>query len=51
VRILAILSEDENLLNTFKNDEDIHLKTAKFIFPLKEKITSDERRIAKAVNF
>jgi DNA polymerase I-like protein with 3'-5' exonuclease and polymerase domains len=33
MRILAILSNDENLLNAFKNNEDIHLKTAKFIFP------------------
>ncbi len=50
VRILAILSKDENLLNSFKNNEDIHHKTAEFIFPWKT-ITSNERKIAKAVNF
>jgi DNA polymerase-1 len=33
IRILAILSEDENLLNAFRNGEDIHHKTAQFIFP------------------
>lgn len=50
MRILAILSNDQHLLDAFKNNEDIHLKTAKFIFPWQE-INSDKRRIAKAVNF
>jgi DNA polymerase-1 len=44
------LSEDENLLNAFRDGEDIHHKTAEFIFPWKV-ITGNERRIAKAVNF
>jgi len=44
VRILALMSEDENLLNIFKNGEDMHAKTAQFIW-------TNERRIAKAVNF
>lgn len=50
VRILAILSWDENLINAFKNDIDIHHKTAEFLFPW-QTITSSERKIAKAVNF
>ncbi|NCO31385.1 hypothetical protein GW891_00740 [bacterium] len=50
VRILAILSEDKNLLSAFKNNEDIHHKTAQFLFPDKV-ITSSERKTAKAVNF
>lgn len=50
VRILAILSWDENLLNAFKNNIDIHHKTAEFLFQNKT-ITSSERKIAKAVNF
>lgn len=50
VRILAILSGDENLLSAFISGEDIHHKTAKFLFPNKT-ITSSERKIAKAVNF
>lgn len=50
VRILAILSWDENLINSFKNNHDIHHKTAEFLFPEKT-ITSNERKIAKAVNF
>lgn len=50
VRILAILSWDENLLDSFKNNHDIHHKTWEFLFPDKV-ITSNERKIAKAVNF
>ena len=50
VRILAILSWDENLLNAFKNNIDIHQNTAEFLFPGRT-ITSSERKIAKGVNF
>ena len=44
VRILALMSWDENLLDIFKNNEDMHAKTAQFI-------GTSERKIAKAVNF
>lgn len=50
IRVLAIMSKDENLLNAFKNDIDIHYNTAKLIFA-KDEINKDERRIAKSVNF
>lgn len=50
IRILAIMSWDQNLINAFKNWEDIHHKTAEFIF-WDTKITNNERKIAKAVNF
>lgn len=50
LRILALLSQDNALIETFKNNEDIHTRTAKFLFWEKE-ITSNERRIAKSVNF
>lgn len=50
VRILAIMSGDENLINAFKSWEDIHHKTAEFLF-WDRTITKDERKIAKAVNF
>lgn len=50
VRLLAIMSGDENLLDAFKNWLDIHHKTAEFIF-WKTTINSSERKIAKAVNF
>ena len=51
LRILAILSQDVNLLSAFENGEDIHERTARFLFPANEKISKEERRIAKSVNF
>lgn len=50
VRLLAILSQDKNLLWAFKQWVDIHQNTANFIF-WKDDISSQERKIAKAVNF
>lgn len=52
LRILAHITEDPGLVTAFENDLDIHASTASEIFnkPLKE-ITSDLRRVAKAVNF
>ncbi len=50
VRLLAIMSGDENLLNAFKNNIDIHYNTAKFMFG-KDNISKEERKIAKSVNF
>lgn len=51
LRVLAFLSQDANLLDAFKNGEDIHMRTARFLFPSSEKISSQERRVAKSVNF
>jgi len=50
LRLLAILSWDKELLQAFKNDEDIHARTAKFIFE-KEDISAKERSYAKMINF
>ncbi|MDD2565873.1 MAG: DNA polymerase [Candidatus Gracilibacteria bacterium] len=50
IRVLANLSQDPILLDAFKAGEDIHTRTAKFLFGDKE-ITSEERRRAKTVNF
>src|SRR5262249_49844953 len=52
LRILAHMSGDERLLEAFKNDEDIHSRTASDVFetPL-DKVTSDLRRIGKTLNF
>lgn len=50
VRILAIMSQDKNLLWAFNSWVDIHHKTAEFIF-WKSNISWSERKIAKAVNF
>ncbi len=53
LRILAHLSQDENLINAFNENKDIHTMTAHSIFHLSptDVVTHDIRRIAKAVNF
>jgi DNA polymerase-1 len=52
LRIMAHLSQDENLVQAFLGGEDIHAATAAKIFhkDIKE-VTSDERRRAKTANF
>ena len=32
IRVLAFLSQDTGLLDAFANEEDIHMRTAKFLF-------------------
>lgn len=52
LRILAHLSGDEALIQTFRVDQDIHTRTASEIFSLPpDEITPEMRRKAKAVNF
>ena len=52
LRIMAHLSKDERLINAFKNNEDIHTITASEIFNCAiDKITSEQRRYAKVINF
>jgi len=52
LRILAHLSGDERLTEAYRNNEDIHTKTASGIFGVEpDKVDSDMRRLAKAVNF
>jgi DNA polymerase I len=52
LRLLAHLSEDPTLIAAFKNNEDIHARTAAAIFnvPLGQ-VTKEMRYQAKAVNF
>ncbi|MCW8470532.1 DNA polymerase I [Fluoribacter gormanii] len=52
LRIMAHLSQDENLLKAFAHGWDIHAATASEIFqtPLDE-VSNEQRRRAKAVNF
>ncbi|MEM7716416.1 MAG: DNA polymerase I, partial [Cyanobacteria bacterium P01_A01_bin.68] len=50
LRILAHLSQEPVLLEAYQNNRDIHTVTAQLMFE-KEEITSDERRIAKTINF
>ena len=52
LRVLAHESGDETLMESFKNGEDIHRRTAAEIFHVPaEQITTDQRRAAKAINF
>ncbi|MEI8301423.1 MAG: DNA polymerase I, partial [Chlamydiota bacterium] len=52
LRILAHLSQDETLLNAFRQGEDIHRFTASLVFNVSQKDVSQEmRHLAKAVNF
>ncbi len=52
LRILAHLSEDETLINSFINNEDIHARTAAEVFGIDiNEVTSAQRSQAKAVNF
>ncbi len=52
LRIIAALSEEENMIEAFKNGEDIHASTAAKVFnvPLNE-VTREQRSNAKTVNF
>jgi len=52
LRIIAALSEEENMIEAFKNGEDIHASTASKVFnvPL-EAVTKEQRSNAKTVNF
>jgi DNA polymerase-1 len=52
LRIMAHLSGDEGLRRAFADDGDIHRATAAEVFDTKpEKVTADQRRAAKAINF
>lgn len=52
LRILAHFSEDDVMIEAFKNDEDIHAQTAAEVFGMElDKVTSEERSYAKAINF
>ncbi|RMF69007.1 MAG: DNA polymerase I, partial [Calditrichaeota bacterium] len=52
LRIMAHLSKDPVLIEAFRNDEDIHAKTASLIFQIPpEDLTPEHRRRAKEINF
>jgi len=52
LRVLAHLSQDEGLLNAFRQDEDIHAAMAAQLFGVAaSEVNSDMRRLAKTVNF
>ncbi|MCX4245700.1 DNA polymerase I [Paraliomyxa miuraensis] len=52
LRVLAHLSGDPGLRSAFIDDVDVHRRTAAEVFDVPEgEVTSEQRRIAKAVNF
>ncbi len=52
LRLAAILSGDQALIDDFNNDIDIHTKTASEAFHVPiDKVTKDQRRAAKVINF
>jgi DNA polymerase-1 len=52
LRILAHLSQDETLIQSFKEEEDIHTRTAAEIFGVSPSlVTPQMRREAKVINF
>ncbi|MBI5328244.1 MAG: DNA polymerase I [Deltaproteobacteria bacterium] len=52
LRIVAHLSQDALLTEAFKNDDDIHTRTASEVFGIMpELVTPEMRRRAKAINF
>ncbi len=52
LRILASIANVDTLIKAFKDEKDIHTKTAADIFKCKqEEVDKEKRRIAKAVNF
>ena len=52
LRVFAHFSKEENLIEAFNQNMDIHTKTAMDLFNVSEfEVTSDMRRKAKAVNF
>ncbi len=52
LRIIASLSNEENMIKAFKNNEDIHTSTASTVFNIPiSKVTKEQRSNAKVVNF
>jgi len=52
LRIIAALSQEETMMNAFKNGEDIHASTAARVFGVGiEEVTRAQRSNAKTVNF
>ncbi len=52
LRLMAHVSEDDRLVDAFFSGEDVHRFTASEVFDTSlEKVTSNQRRHAKAINF
>lgn len=52
LRVLAHIAQDKNMIDAFKNNADIHAKTASEVLHIPiEEVTPEQRSAAKAVNF
>ena len=52
LRVLAHISQDENMLHAFLNDEDVHKQAASKVLGIPiDEVTKEQRSSAKAVNF
>ncbi len=52
LRVLAAISEDEHMIEAFKEGQDIHKQAASKVFKIPlEEVTKQQRSEAKAVNF
>jgi DNA polymerase-1 len=52
LRIVASISGDENMIEAFRENKDIHKATAAKVYGIPEnEVTADQRRNAKSVNF
>ena len=52
LRLLAELTQDENLVEAYQNNEDIHKKTASLIFNVPfDEVTDSQRSAGKTINF
>ncbi len=52
LRILAHMSQDESLIETFRRGADVHRATASQVFGIPEhEVTADQRRAMKVINF
>ncbi|MFH1442270.1 MAG: DNA polymerase I [Candidatus Omnitrophota bacterium] len=52
LRVLAHFSKDDNLVNAFKNNKDIHKATAALVFNVDEgQVSQEMREMSKRINF
>lgn len=52
LRIAALMTGDEGLIEIFKNNRDAHTEVAARVFAVEAKdVTRDQRRVAKVINF
>ncbi len=52
LRILAALAKEEDMINSFNTDKDIHILTASELFDIKEdEVGENHRKVGKTVNF